>query len=96
MADDQDEDGEDNLEGQKPDNTKVAAFNIKSGKEMPTLIPQVAVDNSLALEVSQGNNDENNEEGKEVETQSKTSTNAGFGKQVSVSAQSSTHGKSGK
>lgn len=29
---------------------KVAAYNTKSGKEMPTLLPKVAVDNSVALE----------------------------------------------
>jgi hypothetical protein len=31
---------------------RIAAFNSKSGKEMPTPLPQVAVDNSVALEGS--------------------------------------------
>lgn len=45
-SDEEDTEDASNVEAQ----TKVAAYNTKSGKYMPTLLPKVAVDNSVALE----------------------------------------------
>jgi len=44
------ENGEVNAIAELPVTTKIEALNTSSGKTMPTLIPQVAVDNSPALE----------------------------------------------
>jgi len=44
------ENGEVSSNAELPVTTKIEALNTSSGKTMPTLIPQVAVDNSPALE----------------------------------------------
>jgi len=43
------EDGNGNDGGQKPDTTKVAAYNTAAGFALPALIPQIAIDNSPVL-----------------------------------------------
>ena len=70
-----------------PDTTRVAAHNTKSDKDMPTLIPQVAIDNSEALEALGGEETNTEVEGQEVtsEESSNANENAGFGQQVAIS-----------
>lgn len=61
--------------------TKVAAYNTKSGKIMKALIPQVAIDNSVALEASSNTEVESSD----VEVSNNTSLNAEFGQSVATS-----------
>jgi hypothetical protein len=61
--------------------TKVSAFNTKSGKAMPALIPQVAVDNSVALSTEANAEVESSD----VEVSGDTSLNAEFGQSVATS-----------
>lgn len=42
-----------------PNTTRVPAINLRSGKDMPTLIPVVAIEHSGALDFSTGNQTEN-------------------------------------
>ena len=69
----------------KPDTTKIPAFNNKAEKEMPTLIPQVAVDKSPALdELTQTDNgEETNGEGTESQDNQSNQNNAQFGLEIS-------------
>jgi hypothetical protein len=61
--------------------TKVSAYNTKSGKAMPALIPQVAVDNSVALSTEANAEVDSSE----AQVSGDTSLNAEFGQSVATS-----------
>jgi hypothetical protein len=61
--------------------TKVSAYNTKSGKVMPALIPQVAVDNSVALDTEADTDVDNSD----AEVNSNARLNVEFGQSVATS-----------
>lgn len=87
QAQDQNDEQNQSENSQDPDTTKVAAHNTKSDKDMPTLIPQVAIDKSEALEPLEDGNTNTEVEDQEVapEASSNANENASFGQQIAVS-----------
>lgn len=69
-----------------PDTQRIATVNNRAEKNMPTSIPQVAVDNSPALdEASDENTPSNFQENEQAQSQESQSDNAAFGQTVAAS-----------
>ncbi|MDP3973948.1 MAG: hypothetical protein Q8P92_03890 [Candidatus Daviesbacteria bacterium] len=75
------------------DTTQVASYNTKSGQEMPTPVPQVAIDNSVALEAVVNEDLEVEEQTIEEQVEVTTEPNDGlvFGQTTAQSAQNNSH-----
>lgn len=72
--------------GQNPDTTRVSAENVRAGIQMPTFIPQVAIDHSGALDVSTGNlTAPGNNAGANIQGSTNANSNASFGQGISNS-----------
>lgn len=69
-----------------PDTTRVSAENVRAGIQMPTFIPQVALDHSNALNVSTGNlTAPGNNAGASAQESINANSNASFGQGISDS-----------
>lgn len=65
--------------------TKVAAENTESYKPVPTLLPQVSIDHSVALEASVDESSNAEVNNQNANAQGNSNANADFGQQVAVS-----------
>lgn len=73
-----------------PNTTRVSAENVRAGIQMPTLIPQIALDHSSALDMSTGNLAAPGDNADESDQRSiNINTNASFGQGIANSQPSS-------